>query len=298
MKKFSIYMLLSLLLAVCIPLTAKDSILINPSDASTDDADSFALSKITPAIIIDTKEDKTHRWVTISGGMSDSLGSIPKPILLTDGNAGSFSLELSGVDTSTYLGTRMYRDHGHYPMQFQVELLDSNAILISGKTLPYDEISSHYSFDREAYVLEFTFEIPQTSAAVAKTNIKSVTSDNPGIVEKPAQKSDLKRSSVDLMAMLYNAIIIAGAALGMVILVLLVILILKKIRTPQTVEQRHFADVLDTKAVASSIESSDSPIDPDILTPEIREEKIRGLMEAESISYDEAALRVQYESMN
>ncbi len=52
------------------------------------------------------------------------------------------------------------------------------------------------------------------------------------------------------------------------------------------------------KAAESETGKESIPEEPLIMTAEMREERIRNMMESEGVSYDEAALRIQYEAMN
>ena len=259
--------------------------------------------EITPALLIETGENKSRRWITISGGISDSSRGVTRPILEMDGNDGSFSWVISGMDTATYLGSRLHRAPGHFPVQYQVDFIDSESIVIRGKTLPFDDIKNYYSFTNNIYRLEFVFSenlrtIPPVGSEGQKTNPTPIQSDRPDSKMSLSDAMDSSRSDA-LMSMLYNAIIIAGGGLVIVLLLLVIILLFRKLRRQKgETASQHFSKVLDDKTQGDVAQVEQNPAELDIMTPELREEKIRMLMESDGISYDEAALRVQYETMN
>ncbi len=292
-------------LLVCVAFTSSFSQELQFDDDSTETPSDtprlISNLNITAPLVIETDEDKSMRWLIVSGGASESNGVISKPILEADGNAGSFTFRIDGVDTTSYLGSQMQRDHGQYPIQYQVEFVDSQSIYISGRTLPYDEINSYYAFDSDVYHLEFIFaekvpvaELIKDTESQPKAAKTTATSQEPQI-KKPLKK--LNWSSSAMMPRLFDAIKIAGAVLVLILLVLVIVFLLKKIRVTKPSQTGNFAEMLDGKTAEGLAESTQKADEPEVLSPEQKEEKIRTLMETEGISYDEAALRIQYTSM-
>ncbi len=256
---------------------------------------------ITAALQILTGEDDARRWLSVSNGDQFSLQGVTQPEYETNANAGSFSLRLFGMDTTAYLGRRMVRDHGHFPIHFNVEFADSQTLIISGRTLPYDDIACIYSFDRDEYRLELIFkeQSPRLISATPTENLGNIDSSNSATPIDIQQPTDEKSTSQPLayQAMLIDSILIAAIGLGLILLLLGGFLLIKKIRKNQK-KSTNFADVMAKKAAESETGKESIPEEPLILTAEMREERIRNMMESKGVSYDEAALRIQYEAMN
>ncbi len=259
------------------------------------DTSDFELN-LTSALMIECGESPGLRWISIATGPSDTTLHIRKPEYVTDANAGSFEIIFSGVDTSTYLGDRMYRGHGSYPIHYQVTFIDSQTLSITGKTLPYDDIRLNYSFDMAEYRIDFEFQDIESGI----TDITEAA--NAAVPHAPVnatKTSDVMGESLEpFMDMLYDAVLLAAAALLIILLILVIILMVRKIRKTKPVPSGNFSEMLDSKAAPTDSEAPVVSEEAVVFTTEMREEKIRALMEQEKVSYDEAALRVQYEMMN
>jgi len=256
--------------------------------------------QLTQAIVIQSGEDDFMRWVSISPGSRTADSRLPYPVLLTDANAGSFTLQILDLDTTAYLGSRMLRDHGHFPIHYRIDFPDSSGIQISGKTLPYDDISCFYSFDRDEYRIEFVFkdqaEKKITTPQGKQNPVVLSNAPNNGAASQKLNRNIMAGKASEFKGMLLNSIYIALAALGLTVLVYFLMKYLKEKMKTKPIAGHNFADLLDEKADASNQDSVNK--EPEILTPQLKEEKIRVLMDVEKLSYDEAALRVQYQTMN
>jgi len=256
--------------------------------------------ELTQAVIVQTDESSTRRWISISTGALVSGQNVMHPAYTADSATGNFSFILDGVDTTAYLGHRKQRDTGYFPIQYEITFPDSERIAIRGRTLPFSDASCYYSFDLNDYRLDFSFKKldqpanPMNSSAgnLAKIGLEAKTPETGLGVE-----GDHRRPNADRISPLfYNALFVAGAAMTLVLLVFIGVLMIRKMKQNKTTHT--FAEFMDAK---SPPEIDEAPIGnpaAEILTPELREEKIRALMVSENISYDEAALRVQYESLN
>ncbi len=255
---------------------------------------------ITPALLIQTDESSTRRWITISMGDLDSSLTPLRPNYVADGNLGSFSVELEGFDLNAYLEPKWQRIYGKYPLQYEVEFVDSLRIKIKGRTLPFISMECSYLFNRNEYRIEFIYQDRTlTGFSLSSHEIQKIDSAFGGTSQgsaKRAFENSQGLRSARLKPLLYNSLYIAGGAIALVFAVLISIMILKKMKARKI--DPNFADMLDTKTPPILEQTPPVVDEPEILTPEMREEKIRSLMASDSISYDEAALRVQYESLN
>ncbi len=252
--------------------------------------------QFTQALVIQSDEDETMRWVSISPGSVSADSILHYPIFVADANEGSFSLQIVGLDTAAYLGNRMLRDSGHFPIHYQVDLLDSLVIQISGKTLPYDDVHYYYSFDRDEYRLEFIFEDQEVKIG---THLQAPNHVEMAVETTPAKLNYniIAGKTSDFKKMLLNSVYIALAALVLTLILYFMLKSFRKKTSPGLGSAENFADMLDKKAELERpvIEGN---TEQNVLTPESKEEKIRNLMDTEKLSYDEAALRVQYQTMN
>jgi len=255
--------------------------------------------QVTPAFKLESGESAEQRWIVITASVPQLAESIRKPIIMTNGSTGEFSWCLDGVDTTTYLGNRMLQDHGHYPIYYTVQFPASNTIMIQGKTLPYDDMNCFYSFQREEYRLEFLFAGDQQtdlagSAPLLKTDVDKInkTKQLTSSTNHPTQSE-----SAAYFELFMKALRIASIALIVVVLLLLGYFLVRSLRRQTASFSKPFSAVLDDKTIAESgqINTGGEAL---VLTPEQQEEQIRQLMERDSIGYDEAALRVQYASLD
>ncbi|MEA3286018.1 MAG: hypothetical protein U9Q77_01395 [Candidatus Marinimicrobia bacterium] len=255
------------------------------------------------ALRINSGEDSSRRWLSISGEGLNSGSTLLYPIYETNGNEGSFWIKLTGFETSAYLGNRMLRDHGQYPIHFQVDLIDSQTVAITGKTLPYDDVRCTYSFDLDEYRLEFIFHesTPMQLFDPASPNQPSHDSNlsfASGEGRSIASGTTHRNSTKKVWGMLKDSVMIASSVLGLVLLILGIILTIIKMKQKWPAKSQKFADVLGRKAQNDDhVPEVDNDVPP-VNTPEIQEARIRELMQTDNISYDEASLRIQYQTMN
>lgn len=299
----------SILLLLLQPLAAQDSTLamnsiINlDSTGSGEDTDQ-PMAGMLQAIVIKSGENDTSRWVSVAVDRAHLIQGIHYPTIETDANAGSFDIELYNLDSNAYLGSDLIQDSGKFPIQYKVEFPDSLTLHIQGQVLPYDDISTSYSFDKDEYRIEFIFknqsqklfkqaqEMPQEQKVVsahAEPSPEYDTQLNHNLIDK--KTSEFK-------AMLKRSVMLATIALGATLfLFFLIVFVKKQLRHKSTLDQ-NFSEVLDEKVDAPESDDNGGEPGPTIMTPELKEERIRNLMENDKLSYDEAALRVQYEQMD
>lgn len=257
----------------------------------------------TPVLVtIVCEEDRSKRWISIAGGTSPRSQSMIQPDYETDAGEGSFTISLRGIDTVAYLGSRMHRGYGHYPIQYEVIYPDSHTVIIRGKTLPFDDVRCYYSFELQEYRLEFIFNdrgaplVAQSKvdrAAQKTTNPPNQDSERV-TTNHPGTSSSLGSSK----SLLLNSTLIATVGVGFVLLVIGLMILGKRRRARKAAADPNFAEVLDSKSGGNKAVEAANSGEPEVLTVEMREEKIRTLMESQNVSYDEAALRIQYETMD
>lgn len=290
------------------PGNAQDSLTIG--EIPIDDSDSMSVTAvtssnlaITQAFVVSSAEDRSRRWLNISPGIIPESKGLATPTIETDANKGTFSFVLSGVDSGSYLGNRMLRENGHFPIHFEVAFSNPEEVTIKGRTLPFDDVNCFYSFVTNEYVVELIFVAPQSAP---KPNDKIITrkSSNKqvqGNESKPGRTLAAARNTSisDLRAKIIDVVFIAAGALGLVILLLLIILLIKKITQKNGQGSEDFSQVLAEKTTSRPHASqTKNRVEGETARVETREEKVRRIMETQNISYDEAALRIDYEMMS
>ncbi len=270
------------------------------TEVSTDrlGSEHFASLNLIKAVAIRTGEDLERRWLRISLGSPSAGSDFQRPLIETNANEGIFALTLSGIDTAAYLGNRMLRDHGQYPIQFQVEFSDSQTVMISGKTLPFDDVQYYYSFDQEAYRLDFIFDDPNLFLTSDMREPRQSLDANSRNIHEPEELPTVGKGAATIKQKLIDAVIMAALILGAILLIFGVIVFVSKNKRDRQENTREFSDVLEEKSENNENIMVATSLEPLVLTAEAREEKIRELMRSDDISYDEAALRIQYETMN
>ncbi len=247
---------------------------------------------------IECGEDKSTRWISVSIGTFNSTNTPIAPLYYTDAIEGHFSLELAGVDPTTYTDSRLVRDHGNYPIQYQVISKTPQSLVITGKTVPYDRVISHYSFNQNKYYFAFIF-----SKHLQGSNSKSPDENLIGVLTTPSQGHPLgtvKSSGMVLEnASTYSSIfkdseLIIGFVLVTILIAVGAFLLGSKISNRKKVSAQGFTDVFEEKTAVNDSQIEKVDEDSQLSEKNSHEMKIRGLMESNKISYDEAALRVQY----
>ena len=297
MKQLPIVRVICVTLFLAGKLFSQDSFVVPDALVSPELMSSKLL--ITPAVILKTGESDARRWISISMGHLDSSLIPLRPEYTADGSRGSFSVELAGLDPDAFLESKWQRVYGMYPLQYEVEFVDSVHIKIKGRTLPFVDMECSYSFNRNEYRIEFNYEGLDLTGSLTDSqggqkNDLVMGGTSEGAAQQAFEVSQGIRSA-KLMPLLYNSMYIAVGAVILVFAILLGIQMYKKIKARKS--DHTFADMLDAKSPPIQEEKPAVLKEPEILTPEMREDKIRAMMASDTISYDEAALRVQYESM-
>ena len=248
---------------------------------------------------IECEEDMSTRWISVSLGSGNSTHTPIVPYYKADAVEGSFSLELVGVDPTTYTDSRLVRDHGNYPIQYQVTSVTPRSMVITGKTIPYDSVNCYYSFNQNKYYYAFMFN-RQLEGSYTKSPDENIN----GILSTSSQGhsvGSVKSPGIALEnASMYTSIfrdseLIIGFVLVTIFIAVCAFLIGIKMSNRKHASAQDFAGVLEEKTSAKDTEIEKVEEDPQLSEKNLHEKKIRGLMESKKISYDEAALRVQYD---
>ena len=248
---------------------------------------------------IECGEDKSTRWISVSLGSDNSTHTPIVPIYEADAVEGSFSLELIGVDPTTYTDSRLVRDHGNYPIQYQVITTTPRSMVITGITIPYDSVNCYYSFNQNKYYYAFMFnrqlEGSYTKSPAEKLNgiLSTSSKGHPaGSVKSPG----IALKNVAMYASIFrDSELIIGFVLVTIFIAVCAFLIGRKMSNRKHASAQDFAGVLEEKTSAKDTKIEKVEEDPQLSEKNLHEKKIRGLMESKKISYDEAALRVQYD---
>ncbi|MFP4547685.1 MAG: hypothetical protein ACLFQM_06095 [Fidelibacterota bacterium] len=84
----------------------------------------------------------------------ETYNSVIKPVISTMADSGEFSILITSQKARTFKGESLRKSEGNIPVRFTISYPDSNQILIQGKTIPFDKITSFYIIDENKYVFD------------------------------------------------------------------------------------------------------------------------------------------------
>lgn len=243
-----------------------------------------------------TEEGAYNRWMSVSFHDVNRHQSIQKPIVSTQHLKGVFEIRFSDFENVTTGPARMIQESGHFPMQYQISFPDSDGLLISGKTLPFQLLRQNYSFDSGEYSFEFIYSDTRSTGSLDPTESEPVASEVSKVTSQPKRSVQPNQTPIranTLKRLFAESVWIAS--IGLVVILLLIFAVLFSKKRAKSISRQSFADILDEKA--EQPESSVPRVRQNHaeLTPEMREQRIRDLMAEGNLTYDEATLRLQYE---
>ena len=215
---------------------------------------------------------------------TDSL-PILVPTLKLNGQEGEFQFGLGPIDTTLYLGSRFRREEGEIPVHLNVFFPNDSTIYLRGKTPPFTDISVHYDFIREAYVIAVT--VDQMAREVISETFQPKQEIAPGGKIQPAGKTRTAYRKFLNRAIQYGSWVLLG-----LVAIVMALTLLRKTRGPSAAGRQA------TSGAGSRSDHAEAPPVSPEPSPEEIEIQIRDLMTREGMSYDEAALRVQFNKEN
>lgn len=299
-------LLLTLVLLPAIQLTGQDSLVVSDTtgmmdttlvvlDTTLEETSQTPQTEILNDILVYTEEDSYRRWLTLSLSTHDSTQQVAKPMIQSTSREGQFTLALAGLEGRYTAQRSLFKDVGHFPLQYELIVSEEDSLFIKGNTVPFEFIKSTFSFDSNEYLIEIIY-----SEAVSLGK----GSDTKQHVSKSMGKTDTKlprlatSRSGDLKDLFMQSLVIAGGSFSLVLLILISWFLVKARRRKAI--RPSFGDVLENRSNTPSPNPSepDTPANTEVsrpLTPEQKEAQIREIMAKDDLTYDEATLRIQYQ---
>ena len=273
----------------------QDAVVGNDSLALRAEALEVTLPDSLP-ILIYSEEDHQGRWISVAFHDVSQSPDVRRPLITEDGAEGSFSLVFTGIGSASLQNPGQVQEHGHFPLQYQVQRLDPNTLRISGKTLPFDDIKSSYSFDASEYLMEFIYTDPHLMATQQHEPASRV---KPGRAVSPtglpeSRETVFSTHARQLKVFFVDSLIIAGS--GSVLVILLVLGLYLRRRRNRRGPNRDFGDIMDQKNGPDPGSQAQPVIKHEVFTEQMRENRIREIMVSNDLTYDEAALRFGFEN--
>lgn len=227
---------------------------------------------------LQTWEENLSRFVTLSISPRSDSAAIINPLIEVDTRNGEFQLGLPGVSSQDFSGEQFLRGTGNYPVQLNVFFSDSSGLVLRGKSLPFDSYNLYYQFEQQRYVVELL------QAAVRESSPQPV----PGSAYPSKSGSDPSgpyTSSQDTFARFSGMLRFGLVGLATIALTILLFAVFTRV---SRVTKKRQVDSGVQQLPAEAVQPSQE------MDPSEKEAHIRYLMEDKSISYDEAAIRVNH----
>lgn len=125
--------------------------------------------RLSDRFVLMTEEFDQFRRIIFVSPLHQEICTTYLPIVVADSLNGEFTITLSSLDTSLFVGKRLYKLMGNFPIRLAVLFPDSQTILLDGKTVPFEKIVSYYVIDGEKFIFDIYKKLPFESYFKEKT---------------------------------------------------------------------------------------------------------------------------------
>lgn len=128
-----------------------------------------AQDTLSDKLVLMTEEFDQFRRIIFVSPLHQEIRTTYLPIVVADSLNGKFTITLSSLDTSLFIGKRLYKLKGNFPIRLAVLFPDSQTILLDGKTVPFEKIVSYYVIDGGKFIFDIYKKLPFESYFKEKT---------------------------------------------------------------------------------------------------------------------------------
>jgi len=161
-----------------------------------------------------TREYSEYRRfiLDIPNNQGNQPGSIIKPVISTIADSGEFSILITSQKVQSFAGEKLRKSEGNIPIRFTISYPDSNQILIKGKTIPFDKITSFYIINENKYVFDIyeystddnyysnSVQLLEKEEQLSKEPVSSKDTNLASTIVSKVKEARPKDSTVNLLA--------------------------------------------------------------------------------------------------